>query len=228
MPGKHWHRALTVEEQRQGIFVGEVRAIVESIENFLPDLRGHVLQFMEDNQGAMYATRRLVSKNPDALALLRRLWVLLGANRIRLQDVDWVASEHNPADAAHSGLLECPMTTRLTKVVDGAYAVHANASSPCAEPILTYHECFEAARKVFRPYVSVSNASGADARRPVGCSAALRPSSASVSVFFNEMASPPTACSVAHLHRVDHVGAGARGEASTSAGRRGRRAAMVG
>uniref|UniRef100_A0A7S3T9S5 Uncharacterized protein n=1 Tax=Emiliania huxleyi TaxID=2903 RepID=A0A7S3T9S5_EMIHU len=102
-----------------------------------------------------------------------------------------------PADAAHSGLLECPMTTRLTKVVDGAYAVHANASS-CAEPILTYHECFEAARKVFTHVVSVSNASGADARRPVGCSAALRPSSASVSVFFNEMASPPTACSVAH------------------------------
>eukprot|EP01044_Picomonas_judraskeda_P006767 COSAG03_NODE_693_length_6256_cov_6.381355_4_plen_547_part_00 len=99
MAAKTWHRALTLEEQRQGIFCGEVRAIVESIENFLPELRGQVVQFMEDNMAAMHATRRLVSKHPVAQALLRRLWVLLSANRIRLQEVDWVASADNPADA---------------------------------------------------------------------------------------------------------------------------------
>ena len=99
VPGQRWHRALTVEEQKEGIFCGEVRAIVETIENFLPELRGQVVQFMEDNQGAMFATRRLVSSNPVALALLRRLWIVLGANRIRLQEVDWVASADNPADA---------------------------------------------------------------------------------------------------------------------------------
>lgn len=100
VPGKRWHRALTVAEQAGGIFVGEVRAIVETVENFLGDLRGQVVQFMEDNQGAMFATRRLVSSNPTALSLLRRLWVVLGANRIRLQEVDWVASEDNPSDAS--------------------------------------------------------------------------------------------------------------------------------
>jgi hypothetical protein len=99
VPGRRWHRALTVAEQKEGIFCGEVRAIVETIENYLPELRGQVVQFMEDNQGAMYATRRLVTSHPVALGLLRRLWVLLGANRIRLQEVDWVASADNPADA---------------------------------------------------------------------------------------------------------------------------------
>ena len=103
-PGLHvaaktWHRALTLEEQQQGIFCGEVRAIVESIENWLPELRGQVVQFMEDNMGAMHAARKLVSKHPIAQALLRRLWVLLSANRIRLQEVDWIASAENPADA---------------------------------------------------------------------------------------------------------------------------------
>ena len=72
MAAKTWHRALTLEEQRQGIFCGEVRAIIESIENFLPELRGQVVQFMEDNMAAMHATRRLVSKHPVAQALLRR------------------------------------------------------------------------------------------------------------------------------------------------------------
>ena len=99
VPGPRWHRALTLVEQQQGIFVGEIRALVENVENFLPQLRGQVVQLMEDNQAAMYATRRLVSKHPVALRLLRRLWVLLGANRIRLQAVDWVASADNPADA---------------------------------------------------------------------------------------------------------------------------------
>ena len=73
VPGPRWHRALTLVEQQQGIFVGEIRALVENVENFLPQLRGQVVQLMEDNQAAMYATRRLVSKHPVALRLLRRL-----------------------------------------------------------------------------------------------------------------------------------------------------------
>lgn len=96
--GPRWHRALTVLEQEQGIFIGEIRALVETIEKFAPELAGHTVRFMEDNQAAMYATRRLTSKHPDALPLLRRLWALLSAHRIRLQHVDYVRSEHNPAD----------------------------------------------------------------------------------------------------------------------------------
>ena len=97
--GPRWHRALTVEEQAQGIFIGEIRALVETIEKFAPNLAGHTVRFMEDNQAAMYATRRLTSKHPAALPLLRRLWALLCANRIRLQHVEYVRSADNPADS---------------------------------------------------------------------------------------------------------------------------------
>jgi hypothetical protein len=41
-----------------------------------------------------------------------------------------------PEAAEYSGLLECPMTTRLTKVVDGNYALQNKA--PCEDPILTF------------------------------------------------------------------------------------------
>ena len=98
LEGPRWHRALTVEEQEQGIFIGEVRALVETVENFAPEISGHTVRFMEDNQAAMYATRRLTSKHPVAMPLLRRLWALLCVNRIRLQDVDYVRSAENPAD----------------------------------------------------------------------------------------------------------------------------------
>ena len=98
IPGKRWHRALTLEEQAEGIFVGEMRGLVETIENFAPELTGKVVRFMEDNQAAMFATRRLTSKHPLVMPLLRRLWALLCEHRIRLQHVDYVRSEENPAD----------------------------------------------------------------------------------------------------------------------------------
>jgi hypothetical protein len=41
-----------------------------------------------------------------------------------------------PADATYSALLECPMTTRLRKVVDGAYMLRTGGA--CAQPILSY------------------------------------------------------------------------------------------
>ena len=96
--GPRWHRALTVQEQKDGIFVNEVRALVETIEIFAPELTGHTVRFMEDNQAAMFVTRRLTSKHPGVLPLLRKLWALLCVHRIRLQHVDFVRSEDNPAD----------------------------------------------------------------------------------------------------------------------------------
>ena len=97
--GPRWHRALTLAEQQQGIYAGEVRALVESIENFAPELAGHTLRFMEDNQAAMYAARKLTTKKKEVvMPLLRRLWALLCKHRIRLQHVDYVRSAANPAD----------------------------------------------------------------------------------------------------------------------------------
>ena len=52
----------------------------------------------------------------------------------------------SPPDAQHSGLLECPLTTRVAKVVDQTYVFRLTGSCP-SEPIFTYHECFYAAAK---------------------------------------------------------------------------------
>ena len=76
------------------------------------------------------------------------------------------------ANPLHSGLLECPMTTRLTKAVDGAYDVLS--SGVCREPILTSHECFHAAAaSLAGAGRRFSNASASDPSRPPGCSATV-------------------------------------------------------
>jgi hypothetical protein len=41
-----------------------------------------------------------------------------------------------PQGAEYSGLLECPMTTRITKIIDGNYILQNKI--PCDEPILTF------------------------------------------------------------------------------------------
>lgn len=90
-------------------------------------------------------------------------------------------------DPEHSGLLECPMTTRLTKKVDTAYA--ALQGGACDEPILTFQECWEAAAVTLTATATPrANETGADVKRPSGCSA-----NASV-VFFNEIASSAVMC----------------------------------
>eukprot|EP01050_Picozoa_sp_SAG11_P020382 SAG11_NODE_3426_length_2455_cov_1.512309_1_plen_339_part_10 len=48
-------------------------------------------------------------------------------------------------DAIYSGLLECPMTTRISKVVDGSYSVQTEGKACAAEGIMTFQECFHAA-----------------------------------------------------------------------------------
>jgi hypothetical protein len=44
-----------------------------------------------------------------------------------------------PADADYSGLLECPMTTRVKKVLAGAYSVQLVGT--CADAITSLEEC---------------------------------------------------------------------------------------
>jgi hypothetical protein len=89
-------------------------------------------------------------------------------------------------DATYSGLLECPMTTRLTKDIDSSYNIIA--SGTCADAIHTANECFVAAAKVLG-----SAANGAallrrivdDTSLPSGCSALAGPGSNNVTVVFN-------------------------------------------
>ena len=109
----------------------------------------------------------------------------------------------------HSGLLECPMTTRLTKAVDSTY--DALDHGTCGEPILTFYECFHAAASTFAAAGrTFANQTGSDPTRPPGCtarvggvassstaaaSATTASSSASVaSVYFNTLSSTSVAC----------------------------------
>ena len=111
-----------------------------------------------------------------------------------------------PPGAEYSGLLECPMTTRLSKVIDGEYAVQAHGAA-CAgagtEPILTFQECYRAAASALggggasASGLSFRNSTGADATRPLGCSVSADAAAASgtvVDVFFNSLANSTVEC----------------------------------
>jgi len=92
-----------------------------------------------------------------------------------------------PRDGAmHSGLLECPMTTRLAKVVDTATYVTVSEGM-CEEPIATFQECFQAAAVLLGANTVHWNETGKDSSRPAGCSA-INAGGTGVGVFFNDVA----------------------------------------
>lgn len=111
-------------------------------------------------------------------------------------------------DSLHSGLLECPMTTRLTKVVDSASYVLIDRSehqepAVCEERIVTSYECYEAAGVLLgNVAAAVRNETGKDRNQPRGCSIITTDAETHNSnrnshrVFFNEFPSSRVSCSV--------------------------------
>jgi hypothetical protein len=100
-----------------------------------------------------------------------------------------------PADALHSGLLECPMTTRLTKKLVTKYMMQSNGR--CIEPIVSYHECFAAAAVTLAPgddRPRFVNLTITDASKPAGCSSDLGGGSKTFHVYFNELATSVADC----------------------------------
>ena len=57
-----------------------------------------------------------------------------------------------PADAAYSGLLECPCTDRIVKTIEVEYTTQSEGS--CATSVVNATECFVAALKVIGQNVS--------------------------------------------------------------------------
>lgn len=92
-----------------------------------------------------------------------------------------------PADAIYSGLLECPVTTRLRKDVEGDY--EALGSGRCKDLIQSASECYAAAAKEFGAgsgsWQQV-NLTVDDPAKPAGCSANLQPTTGKVDVTFNK------------------------------------------
>ena len=106
------------------------------------------------------------------------------------------ASQAPEVDPEYSGLLECPMTTRIAKAIDGAYTVQTQGA--CGEKVETFQECFHAAASTLGgPGTgrSFKNSTGSDPARPAGCLATISPDDPlTVEVFFNRLASAHAGC----------------------------------
>eukprot|EP00928_Gymnodinium_smaydae_P089563 TRINITY_DN7350_c0_g6_i1.p1 TRINITY_DN7350_c0_g6~~TRINITY_DN7350_c0_g6_i1.p1 ORF type:complete len:782 (-),score=96.02 TRINITY_DN7350_c0_g6_i1:86-2431(-) len=103
-----------------------------------------------------------------------------------------------PPGAEYSGLLECPLTTRVTKDVEGGYDL--SASKPCEHSIKTGGECFGAVAKQLKASqrgLLVYNKTVTDSSHPVGCSVEADSTGRTVTVTFNE-----------NLQSSGHCGAG--------------------
>ncbi|KAK3262691.1 hypothetical protein CYMTET_28467 [Cymbomonas tetramitiformis] len=90
------------------------------------------------------------------------------------------------ADALYSGLLECPVTTRIRKVIDSAYVSRMTGS--CEHSLQSAAECFEAVKAIFGTD-NVTDDSGSDASKPPGCSVTRQAALLNVNVYFNMLQS---------------------------------------
>eukprot|EP00657_Telonema_sp_P-1_P005811 TRINITY_DN23513_c0_g1_i1.p1 TRINITY_DN23513_c0_g1~~TRINITY_DN23513_c0_g1_i1.p1 ORF type:complete len:262 (-),score=54.98 TRINITY_DN23513_c0_g1_i1:185-970(-) len=102
-------------------------------------------------------------------------------------------------DAKYSGLLECPVTSRLQKVVSGGYL--ASGAGSCSDQILSASECYAAAASTFgSANNSFANSQGSDASRPTGCSATTDKSDSSlILVYFNTLQEGAAQCGAGTL-----------------------------
>mmetsp|Transcript_2949 Transcript_2949/g.6209 ORF Transcript_2949/g.6209 Transcript_2949/m.6209 type:complete len:755 (+) Transcript_2949:19-2283(+) len=76
-----------------------------------------------------------------------------------------------PHGAMYSGLLECPVTTRIRKLVDGGYVPLSRGS--CQHPIQSAAECFAAAASTLAPAAPTAGHVVTDPRMPAGCLATV-------------------------------------------------------
>lgn len=72
------------------------------------------------------------------------------------------------SDATYSGLLECPLTTRIQKLVDGNYVAQVAATCANTSLIATPQECFRAAGTV-APGVNLTQTIVNNLTLPAGC-----------------------------------------------------------
>jgi len=93
------------------------------------------------------------------------------------------------SDAVYSGLLECPCTDRISRIVEGRYSLQADGKSlkPGLRRIETYSECYGAAKNLSLPPADQIHAQGSDPLLPAGCSLTIDPETGAQHVFFNSL-----------------------------------------
>ena len=106
-----------------------------------------------------------------------------------------------PIDGEYSGLLECPMTTRISKDIKGAYVLQSNSPGCIEEPIVSFEECYTAAATTLNTGNAkqiFQNSTGASSTKPTGCSVTRSNTSKSsfplLSVYFNTLTTSKTSC----------------------------------
>eukprot|EP00040_Diaphanoeca_grandis_P022873 m.123597 g.123597 ORF g.123597 m.123597 type:complete len:807 (-) comp29000_c0_seq2:129-2549(-) len=92
-------------------------------------------------------------------------------------------------DAVYSGLLECPCTDRITKVIDGEYSLQADgrALKKGLRRIETYTECYGAVQNLSLPSAQHTQTQGSNVKLPTGCSLTIDAKTGEQSVFFNHL-----------------------------------------
>eukprot|EP00912_Choanoflagellata_sp_UC4_P000200 UC4_evm5s127 len=97
-------------------------------------------------------------------------------------------------DAVYSGLLECPCTDRISKVIEGQYRLQADEHAKnYTRQIATYTECYTASDKVGLPLSkNKTKKQGSDKLYPPGCSITIDEATNKQEIFFNhlEVAAP--------------------------------------
>ena len=87
----------------------------------------------------------------------------------------------SPPDAAYSGLLECPCTDRLTKVVEQTYATKTFGA--CIKPVTNATECFLAVAKVQGGEGSDLNVTVASGSLPAHCALVIYTNGSTVAYY---------------------------------------------
>ena len=108
---------------------------------------------------------------------------------------------HNGTDATYSGLLECPLTTRIKKTLTGggwsdsfsANIVDNHKGPSCPKTLDTAADCFAAAKKIgISASAQVTTGQGRSAELPGGCSVQVDGTKAQV--YFNTNSNSTAGC----------------------------------
>jgi hypothetical protein len=89
-------------------------------------------------------------------------------------------------DAIYSGLLECPLTTRVRKEIQANYDVKSSGP-PCGDMIIqTAPECFQAVAKLLPNATTTTSTVDSNSSLPAGCSIE-RAASGTIDITFNKV-----------------------------------------
>jgi hypothetical protein len=93
------------------------------------------------------------------------------------------SSSYAAPDASYSGLLECPMTSRVTKLLDAEHFVQLHKS--CSDEVTSEAECDAVVTQLSPPGFHTSTATVSDASLPGGCSFAVNQGARQLNASFN-------------------------------------------